>query len=163
MKSFVFCQNNRFALLISGLVLFASCSNTDDRRNVEPKSADTWTIDRVIDGDTVSATDQSRDSYKVRLVGIDTPEVGECGFDEATSALAELIGDQAVVLESGASSDVDKYGRLLRYVDVAGVDAGLELIKSGFAVAKYDSRDGYGPHDREEQYVSADMASEDLC
>lgn len=144
-------------------LLLTSCSNTDGRNNAEPKSTDTWTIDRVVDGDTVWATNQSGDDYKVRLIGIDTPEAGECGFDEAKLALADLIDNQAVVLESGASSGVDKYGRLLRYVDVAGVDAGLELIKSGFAVAKYDSRDGYGPHDREERYISSDMALEDLC
>jgi hypothetical protein len=44
-------------------------------------------------------------------------------------------------------------------VDVNGVDAGLRLIKQGYAVARYDSRDGYGAHTRETAYVRADAAS----
>jgi hypothetical protein len=39
---------------------------------------------------------------------------------------------------------------------VGGVDAGLNLIRSGLAVARYDSRDGYGFHPRQPQYVAAD-------
>ena len=51
------------------------------------------------------------------------------------------------------------YGRLLRYVDVGSTDAGLRLIRSGLATARYDSRDGYGFHPREPRYVAADNAS----
>ncbi len=42
------------------------------------------------------------------------------------------------------------------------VDAGFELIEDGWAIARYDSRDGYGRHPREEQYIAADAESEDL-
>ena len=45
-------------------------------------------------------------------------------------------------------------------VDV--VDAGLSLIEDGWAIARYDSRDGYGAHPRQEQYVAADLATPDL-
>ena len=54
---------------------------------------------------------------------------------------------------------MDRYGRSLRYVDVDGVDAGLRLITQGYAVARYDSRDGYGRHAREAAYVRADARS----
>ena len=65
-----------------------------------------------------------------------------------------------VALLPGARDDVDHYGRLLRYVDGAGgVDLGLEMIKQGWAVARYDSRDGYGWHPREASYVAADAVS----
>ena len=54
----------------------------------------------------------------------------------------------------------DGYGRLLRYVDSAGgVDAGLQMINQGWAIARYDSRDGYGRHAREASYVAADAVS----
>ena len=33
------------------------------------------------------------------------------------------------------------------------------MIKQGWAVARYDSRDGYGRHAREASYVAADAAS----
>ena len=38
----------------------------------------------------------------------------------------------------------------------------MQLIEDGWAIARYDSRDGYGTHPREQQYVSADAASDDL-
>jgi hypothetical protein len=42
------------------------------------------------------------------------------------------------------------------------MDAGLRQIKTGLAVARYDSRDGYGLHPREPQYVAADHGSQNL-
>jgi endonuclease YncB( thermonuclease family) len=121
-------------------------------------AARTWAVTKVVDGDTIWV---ARDgvSRKVRLIGIDTPESGQCGFTEATRSLRGIIGGQRVTLTAGARDDVDRYGRLLRYVDVNGVDAGLRQIKQGFAVARYDSRDGYGEHTRETAYVRADAAS----
>src|SRR6476661_6670851 len=121
-------------------------------------SAATWAVTKVVDGDTIWVS-RSGISRKIRFIGIDTPETGECGFTEARNALRGIIGGQRVTLTAGARDDVDRYGRLLRYVDVNGVDAGLRLVKQGYAVARYDSRDGYGSHTREAAYVRADAAS----
>lgn len=110
------------------------------------------TVARVIDGDTVVMSDGS----KIRLIGIDTPERGQDGFTEASVALEQLVLGQVVTLVPGARDDVDRYGRLLRYIDVNGTDAGLALIEADLAIARYDSRDGYGAHDREAIYVEAD-------
>ncbi len=52
----------------------------------------------------------------VRLVGIDTPEMGECGYERATEALTDLVGGRVVTLGE-SDEDRDQYGRLLRYVD----------------------------------------------
>jgi hypothetical protein len=91
-------------------------------------------------------------------VGIDTPEVGECGYDQASAALSRLVLGKQVTL-TRSDEDRDRYGRLLRYVDVGPVDAGLRQIRSGLATARYDSRDGYGFHPREPRYVAADRSS----
>jgi hypothetical protein len=106
----------------------------------------------VVDGDTV---DLSTGEH-VRIIGIDTPEQGQCGFDEATYVMASLVLDKQVVVVPGARDDVDQYGRILRYIDVNGVDAGREMIAAGYAIARYDSRDGYGGHTREADYVPLD-------
>jgi len=45
-------------------------------------------------------------------------------------------------------------------VDVEGVDAGRAMIESGLAIARYDSRDGYGEHTREADYIAVDSLSE---
>ena len=112
---------------------------------------------RVVDGDTIETSIGT-----IRLIGIDTPERGECNYDTATAELAGALaahGNQ-VVLAPGATDNTDKYGRLLRYVDtVDGEDLNLHMIATGLATARYDSRDGYGGHPRESDYVAADVGS----
>ena len=122
-----------------------------------PDETQTGTVTNVVDGDTVDVEGVGR----IRVIGIDTPERGACGYESATQAMSVLVLGRRVSLVPGATEDSDRYGRLLRYVDVGSRDAGLSLISDGWAIARYDSRDGYGRHPREDEYVSADMASED--
>jgi endonuclease YncB( thermonuclease family) len=122
-----------------------------------PSTGRTFLVTHVVDGDTLDLADGRR----VRLVGMDTPEVGECGFAEAAAALTRLtLGKRVTLVPS--DEDRDQYGRLLRYVDVAGVDVGLRLIQRGLAIARYDSRDGYGFHPREPRYIAADTGARQL-
>ena len=121
------------------------------------KKPSTSLVTRIVDGDTL----ELGNGQTVRLVGIDTPEVGECGFEAASDALAGLVLGRQVRLTI-SDEDTDQYGRLLRYVDVGTTDAGLRLVKRGLASARYDSRDGYGYHPRERHYVAADAASDDV-
>lgn len=128
-----------------------------DRRDRVSEGERTHFVARVIDGDTL----ELGDGRTVRLVGIDAPEREECGYDQASAALADLVLRQRVRL-AASDEDTDQYGRLLRYVDVGTTDAGLRLLERGLAVARYDSRDGYGHHPRERSYVEADSASAQL-
>lgn len=109
----------------------------------------------IVDGDTITMSDGST----VRLIGIDTPERGKCGYEESSALLAQLINGQNITLVTGARDDIDKYGRLLRYVEANGVDLDLKMIESGRAIARYDGRDGYGVHTRQDAYVQADDLS----
>jgi len=124
---------------------------------------ETWAVTNIVDGDTVDVVSSTGVEERIRVIGIDSPERGECGFDDAADALARLVAGQTVTLVPGARDDRDRYGRLLRYLDVGTVDAGLELIRAGHAIARYDSRDGYGRHAREDAYVAADAASLSVC
>jgi endonuclease YncB( thermonuclease family) len=130
-----------------------------------PVVAVTYTVVHVVDGDTLDvAPSDGSPTMTVRLIGIDAPERGECEADTATWTLASMVDGQPVSLTPGGDGeDTDRYGRLLRYVDVAGVDAGLRLVTDGLAAARYASRDGYGAHDRESAYVAADEASPDYA
>ncbi|QIK68546.1 DUF2510 domain-containing protein [Nocardioides sp. HDW12B] len=118
----------------------------------------TFYVSRIIDGDTI----ELGNGETVRLVGIDTPEVGECGFEAAAANLSNLVLGEMVSLGE-SDEDRDSYGRLLRYVDLGDMDAGLRLIKNGRAIAAYDSRDGYGFHPRETVYVANDRGARNLC
>jgi len=68
-------------------------------------------VSRVIDGDTIVLANGER----VRLIGIDTPERGEFGYEEATKYLENLIDGKEVRLKKDVE-DRDHYGRLLRYI-----------------------------------------------
>ena len=122
-------------------------------------TADRLTAARVIDGDTIvtSAGDT------IRLAGIDTPERGQCGYSEATANLRRTLASNTLTLTKAGLTDRDKYGRLIRYVDVGEQDAGMGQIMGGFARARYDSRDGYGRHPRQDDYVAADAATPSIC
>lgn len=145
---------------VAGLVVVGSLINnaphpTTDTPPTIPSLAASDTVARVIDGDTVEMASGAH----VRIIGIDTPERGQCGYQEATDRLVDTIEGQPVILTSGARDDVDRYGRELRYIDLGNTDIGLEQIRAGFAIARYDSRDGYGAHNREAAYVEADADS----
>jgi endonuclease YncB( thermonuclease family) len=155
----------RGAILVALLVALAGCLPADDRAPDHagaPAAADRWTVVRVIDGDTVDVQ-RGATRERVRVIGIDTPERGECGFESASDALADLVLHRDITLTPGARDDRDRYDRLLRYLDLGDTDAGLSLIRQGLAIARYDSRDGHGRHPREDAYVAADAASEHVC
>lgn len=86
----------------------------------------------AIDGDTIEIEGGER----VRLLGIDTPEHGECYFAESTEYTRRYVVGKRVRLVSDAT-DRDKYGRLLRhvFVDEAGEDRHVNalLVAEGYA------------------------------
>ncbi|MDQ1511504.1 MAG: micrococcal nuclease, partial [Actinomycetota bacterium] len=96
------------------------------------------TIIRVIDGDTVIARLGSGAVEKIRLLGVDTPEVVDprkpvqCfGHVASDFTKAQLTG-RRVSLELDAEQR-DKYGRLLAYVILDGHRYNDELIERGYA------------------------------
>ena len=115
-------------------------------------------VTSVVDGDTLDLSDGT----VIRLIGIDTPESGQCGYGDATAVMAGLVTGFDITLLPGARDDVDTYGRLLRYVEANGIDVNLAMIESGRAIARYDGRDGYGEHPRQAAYVAADEATPSL-
>ena len=123
------------------------------------------TVLRWVDGDTVE-TDQGR----VRLVGVDTPEVSDsCSRADKATANAERLAPRGAVVtlrDPSSVQDTDKYGRLLRYVEVNGHDVGYSQIREGLGVARYDGTDGYDSHPRQAAYHASSQGkpSEDpLC
>lgn len=116
-----------------------------------------WTHAKVIrwvDGDTVVTTKGT-----IRLLGVDTPEVGRCGSTTATQ-IAERAAPVGSVVRLGnprSVVDKDRYDRLLRYVvkKSSNVDVSAQQIRKG-AKARYDSLDGYDWHTRQAKYRRLD-------
>jgi len=94
------------------------------------------TVVRVIDGDTIEV-EISGSMYKVRYIGVDTPEENEVGYEVATLVNELLVKHRVVELEKDVS-ETDKYGRLLRYVWVEEGMVNAILVTNGYAqVATY--------------------------
>ena len=108
---------------------------------VEGTAADTRAlVASAYDGDTVRLASGER----VRLLQIDTPELGsgECYSRAARKALVRLVPlGSAVTLEADPSLDqVDRYGRLLRYVWRNGTNVNLALVREGAAAPYFYDR-----------------------
>lgn len=75
-------------------------------------------IIKVVDGDTVYVSFDDKSEYKLRMIGIDTPESTishEPYGKEASEFTKKMLLGKTVYLESDVS-ETDKYGRILRYI-----------------------------------------------
>jgi micrococcal nuclease len=113
------------------LVIFVSANFTGNTI-----AGQQFNVTKLVDGDTIRLSS----GEKVRLLNIDTPEVGQYLHDEATARLKELIGNMSVTLEPDRT-DKDKYGRLLRYVYANGTMLNLQMVREGFARSYYIAPD----------------------
>ncbi|VAW07692.1 hypothetical protein MNBD_ACTINO01-2357 [hydrothermal vent metagenome] len=101
-----------------------------------PPGTDRVTLDSVTDGDTVRVAFADGTIERVRLVGINTPENGECLAGEATQALTALLGSREFTMTTDVS-DRDRYDRLLRYLWLDdGTLVNESLVADGFALAR---------------------------
>jgi micrococcal nuclease len=118
-------------------------------------AADGARVVDVVDGDTIRV-EVAGEQESVRLIGINAAERGECLSDEATERLQDLVAGQTVELVVDRT-DRDLYGRLLRHVEVEGVDVGAELVRSGLALAR-----DYPPDtSRSDEYSAAQRTAEE--
>lgn len=108
-------------LLVSGLIVGLVVHYLPAEETVEPVPGGSgeYFVRRVIDGDTFVVDGAG----SVRLLGIDSPERGEPGFDEARDRMAELVGGRWVTLHFDTEL-YDRYDRLLAYpvVEIEGLE-----------------------------------------
>jgi len=104
---------------------------------------DAQLVSKVIDGDTFSI----QAGGKIRLIGINAPDEGECFYASSTEYLQSLIENKKVKLEKDISG-VDDYGRLLRYAILPNSIAtenniliNEQLIREGYAVREQTAPD----------------------
>ena len=85
----------------------------------------------VADGDTVTLLDAQKNQHKIRLQGIDAPELAQDWGSESRAALQGLALHQTVTI---AYDQRDRYGRLLGHVFSTGCDhINLRLLREGMA------------------------------
>lgn len=98
------------------------------------------TVIKVYDGDTITVKMlNSGDKYKVRLIGIDTPELKDNKHGKKSpyaslckKYLSDLILNKDIELECDVQR-FDRYNRLLAYVYYKGEMVNLKMLKEGYA------------------------------
>lgn len=123
----------------------------------ETSAVGTYPVESVVDGDTIRVSIDG-DSHRVRILGIDAPEVEppEACSAEATTHLEQLVDGKPVTLVRSAEAPArDRYDRILAYVEADSGDAGLSLLEAGL-VAPYRAQE----HERQRAYEAAAKSAE---
>lgn len=153
-------------LLFGALGWLAVSENSPLASDQQDSSPSHATVTRVIDGDTFTARGpDGRDLGRVRILGIDAPELGRdsrpemCGATDAKRAAAKMLQGKRVTLAEDShprQAGRDTYGRLLRYVEVEHqgqtLDVSERLIRSGYS----PNTSRRNSHDRHHDYEAAE-------
>lgn len=121
------------AVMLIALISIAALASA--AKTWQERSGDTVVVSRIIDGDTIDV-ERSGETVRVRLLNIDTPEKGECLFNDATEHLSGLIapGDRVTLIYDVERQD--RYGRELAGVVTAdGTFVNEVMVADGFARA----------------------------
>ncbi len=110
----------KYILSISIMFFFLSCHIDQKQEIRESMEFDKVTVIECIDGDTINVKQSNNKNVKVRLIGVDTPELktqttSEFYAIEAFNYTKAMLENRTIYLEKDVT-DKDKYGRLLRYV-----------------------------------------------
>jgi endonuclease YncB( thermonuclease family) len=106
------------------LVLFLFLSNFANAKTIE------GLVVGVADGDTITILDQQKNTYKIRLQGIDAPEKNQAFGEKSKQSLHNLVHSKQVSIEYDKE---DKYGRIVGKVTVDDVDVCLQQLVLGMA------------------------------
>lgn len=87
----------------------------------------------VIDGDTFKIKSDNAER-RVKLIGVDAPEIGKCLGSEARGKLAELVLGEDVILED---QFLDPYGRIMANVYAGNIYVNKEILLSGLGRMDY--------------------------
>ena len=153
--SFIFGGTFTTATFVAALGFFAATSGgfggysiTKDQVNARITMSEEYDnvphfVTRVIDPDSIVVNGNQR----VRLLGIDSPETGDCYYEEAKEYATRLMLGREVLLRKDSRA-VEDNGRLLRYVFLYNSDpmqdnlfVNRHLIRYGYGVTYHEGSD----------------------
>ncbi len=132
-------------LVVVAVAALAVAANATGMSGLTVPGVERGVVASVHDGDTLTL----RDGRKIRLVQIDTPELGggECYSRKARAHLVALapVGASVLLIPDRLLDATDRYGRALRYVvrEETSINVNVELVRQG-AAAPYFYRREHG-------------------
>jgi len=88
-----------------------------------------YSVERVVDGDTFVTTD----NQMIRILGIDAPEIGRCGADEATSSLVKILKKSPLYIKIVYRDSSHRLYGLVYNIDGS---VAFQQLKAGMAVMR---------------------------
>jgi endonuclease YncB( thermonuclease family) len=147
-------QFQRLISFAAVILLFSGCSrppkptNQPSRQTAAGAGAQILTgrVVRVADGDTVTVLDSSNTQYRIRLEGIDAPELHQAFGTQSKKNLSDMVFGRDVTV---VYQKTDQYGRLVGKVTLDGKDINLEQVQAGMAWHYKEYQREQAPEDRE--------------
>jgi len=102
---------------------------------------------KVHDGDTITLRWAERDfDFPLRLINIAAPELKEENGEESQRWLEDIVLGKEVDIIINPTNRVEKWGRLLGYVNIGGMDIGEQSIIMGLSKPWANRHDGQIPN-----------------
>ncbi|KJH70210.1 thermonuclease family protein [Aliterella atlantica] len=117
-----------FLIYLTLVIFLASC-----QPNIAPQGM-TVEVQKVISGQTLEVAATNRQIMKVRLIGIDAPDLRQQPWGKAAKAGLEamLIGKRAVI---ELEAQPDEFGRRLAYIWCDRLLINEEIVNQGYVLA----------------------------
>lgn len=130
------------ALGAAALCFLTACQTQSDTTPPDEVSQALRGAFYALDGDTIAVEGEEGTARRIRLLGIDAPEHGDCGSDEARDLLEQLVDVDELILTFDPRSDrEDRYGRTLAYIGTDDHDDLAQvLLAEGLVNAWWPSR-----------------------
>lgn len=109
--------------LVLAVVVISGCSS-GEAKSIRGR------VSRISDGDTFTVVTSGNQRHKVRLYGIDSPELHQAFGQKARNQLEKLIDGRNVSVEEVSGDD---YGRIVGIVRIGGENLNQQMVKSGYA------------------------------
>ena len=141
-------NNNRFCMRDP------NCLDTDSDTDwtFQTQMLEKWKIRNgkvvsVKDGDTIDVSPvEGAYIQRVRLVGVNTPERDDPGYNEAKEFVKEMCLGKEVSFDVDDCKPYDEYHRILAVVYVDEINLNAELVSQGLAKVMYMPPSEFNPH-----------------
>lgn len=121
----------RTAALFLAVAAMAACTTAEPVTSLAGTEA---LVVHVGDGDSI-IVEAAGGEQRVRLIGINAPELDDCYGTESHEYLTALLEGSIVELVADEEGE-DQYGRLLRYVYLDDQLVNASLVRNGYALAR---------------------------